>query len=94
MNEPSFKMTKEKILNSKFEIIESEYHSEAFGSWYISINSKPNRRIVWDGKENWLLIEEKTDERYNNLYVWKELWISRKPPTNDLFVAIDKIIGV
>ena len=70
------------------EISESEYSPKTFGSWYIAVQTKPRRRLIWDGKEQWYTVEEETAERFNGRSVWRPLWTQRSPARRDLDTGI------
>lgn len=70
-----------------------EYSERAFGSWYLVASMQPARRLVWDGKERWYVVEEDTAERFNGLPVWRELWIDRSPRADSLEKALDALLS-
>jgi hypothetical protein len=72
------------LIEANLNVTDAEYQNEAFSSWFIEISTNPNYRIVWDGEESWLVIEEKTDEIFNNIAVWKEKWNVINPNEYDL----------
>jgi len=45
----------------KNEIIKQEYNEQAFGSWFIEFR---NKRIVYDGRDYWLLIQTRNIEQW------------------------------
>ena len=59
-----------------FDILHAVYNGLAFGSWSIEFKTfkLPLRRLVWDGKERWLLLQtkERTDD-------WQETWCDHDP---------------
>lgn len=64
------------------------YHKEAYGSWYIVFECNPLLRVINDNKEQWLLIEEITNEVYLDIPVWKEKW---KGKLNEQEIAVYKL---
>ena len=68
-----------------------EYSERSFGSWYVVASIQPARRLVWDGKERWLIVEEEAAERFNGLPVWNELWIERSPHTQSVEQALNAL---
>jgi hypothetical protein len=58
----------------KFALVDDVYDEQAFGSRYAHYRrGNQNLRLVWDGKEEWLLLEN----RNQNEKAWKELCIKR-----------------
>ena len=93
MNEESFEFTKQELLAANLKIVEAEYSPESFGGWHIVIRSKPDIRILWDGKEQWLVVEEKTKRKDHwDFFVWKGLWIACNANNDDLLAGIEKVL--
>ena len=72
MDNSAFKATLRLLTTVGFESTH-EYNRKAFGSWYVEIASTPPLRLVWDGKDGWLILQERTDEMFNGQPVWKDL---------------------
>lgn len=67
-NEPkSFDIALREIKKLGLPVLEYRYEPLVFGSWLISIKQEPNIRLVWDGKEYELSIQEKTKEKIHGL---------------------------
>jgi hypothetical protein len=82
------------LLRERGESIRSqEYREREFGSWYVVVSVKPARRLVWDGKDGWYVVEEETSERFNGLPVWRDLWIDRHPKIQSLEKAVDALLS-
>jgi hypothetical protein len=47
----------------------------AFGSWLIVIAGRPRLRVVWDGKEAWVLVQR---ELGTHGLAWRDVWIGRE----------------
>jgi len=94
MNHNAFDQTKSKIKKEHGKIKEAKFHESSFGSWYITIEAKPDCRLVYDGKENWLLVEQKTDKIFNGIPVWSEVWIAHEPTEADLPNGIRRLIDM
>lgn len=92
MNELYFIATKKRFEEAGLKIINSEYHSSAFGSCYIELIAKPNCRFVWDGKDGWFVIQQETEEVYYGSRVWKEVWTSEKSEETGYQQAFEKTI--
>ncbi len=93
MNEETFETVKGHIQKAGLSISEAEYHPQTFGSWYIIVSSEPNYRMVWDGKQQWLVVERQTKEIFNGLPVWDEVWPALNAKENDLGKGIDQLIS-
>lgn len=91
MNHEAFEETKKQILASGVSVADARYLPATFGSWHIAIQTDPRSRIVWDGKDKWLVVEEETTEMFNGLRVWKERWLVRNPNVEDMKTGIRKL---
>ena len=58
----------------------------------MAIATSPERRLVWDGKERWLVIESRTLETHGGLALWKDLWIKRAAAEEDIAGAIQRLL--
>jgi hypothetical protein len=94
MNKTSFDIANQEIKKLGCQILESKYHEETFGSWYITIENEPKIRMVWDGKEEELSVQKMTDETFNGSPVWKTTWSKLKPGGSDLKDGISKLKGL
>jgi hypothetical protein len=45
----------------------SEYDENAFGSWYVEIDSKPMYRVVHDGRDKTIVLEVHRNNEWNSL---------------------------
>jgi len=79
MNKETFDHVLKELADSNFRVEISEYHERAFGSWHITLMTAPKRRLVWDGKERWYVVEEETAEQFNGMNKWKDIWTDRHP---------------
>ena len=62
------------LTGMNFKLTEDTYDEQAFGSRYaIYQRNLDEVRLVWDGREEWLLLETRGEGEK----AWKELWIER-----------------
>lgn len=79
MTKNDFDFRTNRLNNDKYSIINSEYHDNAFGSWFIEIKVTPcNFRIVWDWKDGWIYIQKESDKFFNGLKIWNDLCIGKE----------------
>lgn len=50
---------------------EARYDEAAFDSWFIVIGDPPAVRVVWDGKEGWLVVQQRREGE------WVDVWLAR-----------------
>lgn len=74
MNRHSYDRARALLRSEVGQIAESRYSASSFGSWYITVSGEPSLRLVWDGKEAWLVVQRGTSAG-----IWNDLWILRKP---------------
>jgi hypothetical protein len=61
------------------------YTGDDFGSWAIALSHAPRLRIVWDGKDGWVIIQWEgvgvpRPPGYSPWEVpWEDLWIGKQP---------------
>lgn len=87
-----FETAKTILLSNDFKIIDSEYSSESFGSWHITVDTQPKRRVVWDGKDYQLIVREETKAIFNGLNVWKDIWVSEHIEIDKLGSLISEVL--
>lgn len=90
----TFEFAKTLCTDINLIITDAVYSDNSFGSWYLEFDSNPVYRIVSDTKENWLVIEEKTDRLFNGEYVWNERWIKRNPKEEDLRIGVNYLKNI
>jgi len=60
-------------------IVKAEYLTRQFGSWWIIVKVKNDfLRIVWNSRDQWVLIQLKTKEIFDNQYIWKDEWVLKR----------------
>ena len=88
-----FEDTRNQLVAAGFNIIKQEYNDSDFGSWHITLNTIPNRRIIWEGIDCVLRVEEETNEFFNESLVWKTILITKKLKYEEIAGVIREIIG-
>jgi len=78
MTKRDFDSCCELLQRSDFAIDGSHYSENSFGSWWIAVTRTPRLRIVWDGKDGWVYIQRETDEVFQAVRVWRDLWTGRE----------------
>lgn len=92
MNKPTFEQVLKEIQMTNFTIGENEYSEKSFGSWFVTVQTNPKRRLVWDGKESWYIVQEQSEEKVRGSEVWKDLWIDRHPKHSSALVGMEKLL--
>jgi hypothetical protein len=90
MKKPSFNQCRKLLTDAGFEVCESR-NREGFGSWVIVIRMVPRHQIVWDGRDEWLVLERETQRKFAGLNEWKTLWLDRELGEQSLHVAVEKL---
>jgi hypothetical protein len=67
---PDFETFRVALGASGFHEAESRYDETALGSWIVVVDDPP-ARVVWDGRERWLVLQEQTAEG------WADVWLAR-----------------
>ncbi len=77
MNKRAFKQTAKLLAAAGVEPASSSYDWNAFGSWFIDVQTSPPHRVVWDGKDGWLIVQRQTTEVFNGQPVWEDIWVEQ-----------------
>ncbi|MGD8941040.1 MAG: hypothetical protein PVJ72_16765 [Gammaproteobacteria bacterium] len=48
-------------------IKETEFNEQAFGSWYIEIESSPSYRVVHDGRDKTIVLEKSNNNEWSSV---------------------------
>jgi hypothetical protein len=91
MNQNDFLRLQHLLRDAGFAIVEATYSREAFGSWHIDVKSTPRRRVIWDGKDGWLIVQEETEERFGYDFVWNDVWVGRVPVDQTCEAAVEAV---
>jgi hypothetical protein len=81
-----FRETRSLLETSGFEIVDERDDPASFGSWFLVVSSEPRVRIVWDGKDGWLIIP-----RQDGGDSWSDWWIGRDESEQSPEVAVSKV---
>lgn len=90
MSENIYLDARKKLTDSGLKVLIAKYHSATFGSFYIELKASPDCRLVWDGKDAWFVVQEKTNELFNGIPVWNDIWVGEKNTESDF--AISKVL--
>ena len=93
MSIETFDNTCRQIIAAGYDVIESVYGEESYGYWYIVLDTNYKIRLVWDSCKHMLRVEEETDEKLNELSVWKRIYVDYIFDENKLPATIDKILN-
>jgi hypothetical protein len=89
MSVERYKKTLAILKRERVPVQSHEYPKEAFGSWVITCDTSPPSRVVWDGKEQWLVVQTKIDRWGHGKVEWVDQLLARAAvgPTGDMAVA-------
>jgi hypothetical protein len=72
-------------------VLDAAYSPESFGSWVVTAATSPIRRLVWDGKESWLIVQKTISLDGSSAVVWEDSWIKRSAGPENLSEAVEAI---
>jgi hypothetical protein len=78
MNKQAFEVVKQLATARGLKINGSQFDAPTFGSWWVELAGSPPLRVVWDGKDRWLIVARKTARVFSGLAVWEDLWVGRE----------------
>jgi hypothetical protein len=89
MDEAVYLLALKRIDENGLSIDEHEYSWSSFGSWYLTLAVNPRRRLVWDGKESWLIVQQEMQrESPNSQIEWDDVWIDRSATESSVEKAL------
>ena len=71
------------------------YTGQSFGSWYVTVAHQPRLRVIWDGKDGWMIIQRETNRPYHwdpHQRDWDVLWVAKQP--DDQTAAEEVVIAL
>lgn len=92
MNERDFDEAKQLLEQRGFAVCDSSYDPTAFGSWFVYVDGSPRFGIVWDGKDQWLIVRQETEQSFGKARVWDDLWVGRDPSDHVVSTAVAKLV--
>lgn len=91
MDEAAFQSTCDLLSTNGFQVVEARYDGHSFGSWFVSVQTSPQCRIVWDGKDGWLYVDRVTEKTHGGSPVWESLWIASEPHDQTPMACVSKL---
>ena len=90
MNFSDFCAACELLAKDGIQVDKAEYDGLAFGSWFVevSFNGRPRRRISWDGRDRWLILQSQDADQ-----TWKDEWVSREPHEQTVAQVMSRLLG-
>ena len=92
MDEKEFEYACAQLSAAKLNIVDKGYDESSFGSWHITLATNPSRRIIWDGRDDVLSVEEETEDIFNSASKWKTLFTTERLQYEDVPVLMNQII--
>jgi hypothetical protein len=92
-HQAGFRSVQDLLLKHHLSISEASYQRRSFGSWFVQVTTRPPLRIVWDGKEGWLILQEETEQVFRDMRVWKTLWEARSQTQQTAKEAVDSLLS-
>ena len=97
MSQRLFQRTRDLLTAAGLSVEDAQCSPESFGSWYITVATTPRRRIVWDGKDGWLYVQQQEEELRSSgsssagTETWDDLWIARDQADQTPEIAVAKL---
>lgn len=76
-------------IRARVAVLDATYAPESFGSWVVTAATSPIRRLVWDGKESWLIVQKTIALNEADAVVWEDSWIRRSAGPESLCEAVE-----
>jgi len=52
-----FDTFRDQLTEAGFQVSAEDHHPESFGSWLLDLDTQPRCRLIWDGKDHWLILQ-------------------------------------
>jgi hypothetical protein len=91
MNKNDFENTQAALVQAGFTVEDASFSTENFGTWIIVVSTAPRTRVVWDGKDGWLVVETETTRMFAGARVWDEAAIFRDAKDHTGARAVDAV---
>ena len=72
-------------------VLDAAYSEKSFGSWFVTAATVPIRRLVWDGKESWLVVQKRISVSESGAVAWEDSWIKRSAGAENLREAVEQL---
>jgi len=76
MTEDDFHVLQHLLKSHDLIVTNAHYDRSTFGSWEVQVTTSPPLRVLWDGKERWLILQQESEQVFAGARVWKDLWIA------------------
>jgi hypothetical protein len=97
VDRPELEKTEQLLAEAGLSTSSQGVDGSAFGSWWVVVNVDPPMRIVWDGKDGWLIVQRQTTELFTDQPVWKDIWVGRdvadRRPERAVAVVVEEMTG-
>ena len=91
MNRSDFETMQRLLRDHGFVIGETQYSRESFGSWWVGVTTVPRQRVLWDGKDGWLIVQEETNERFQDSFMWRDVWVAKESTGQSCEAALEQL---
>lgn len=84
------------LTDAGYAVADSSYSPESFGSWWILLRGQTSYRLVWDGKDQWLILQRQAGPSESNESVWEDLWVekdARQATPENLLQLVQETVG-
>jgi hypothetical protein len=85
-----FEAFRDQLRAGGFRETEARNDEAAFGSWVIALDTDPLHRVVWDGKERWLIVQVQHANEWTNERVIRD---ERDQTAEAVVASLDSLKG-
>lgn len=78
-------------VRARVAVLDATYSQQSFGSWVVTAATTPVRRLLWDGKESWLVVQKSLAVGESGPVAWEHSWMKRSAGPEDLAEAVGQM---
>jgi hypothetical protein len=91
MNQDDFHRLQQLLRDTGFAVVDAACSGASFGSWHVTVSTTPRRRVVWDGRDGWLILQDETERPVRNNLIWHDVWIAKGLAEQTCEAALDAL---
>ncbi|MFI5042955.1 MAG: hypothetical protein ACHQNA_14110 [Acidimicrobiales bacterium] len=93
-NRDAFEAIVARLTAHGLEVGHASFTPEVFGSWRVEVSGRRSLRVVWDGRDEWLIIQQEAAARLDETPTWDDVWIARNPEDQSAERAVQKVLEI
>ena len=85
----NYEAVRSKLLELGYREQAARYDQSVFGSWFVEIEQNPPLRVIWEGKDGWLILQ-----REAAVGRWEDVWLAKSETERTLEALIRAVASL